>query len=239
MKLLLIRFLNGSGLGNALRSLLAHSPNLKPLIRLHTTGYFAQTGWPKTVLETENGLNVGCGYAIDRDEKPIPWMTYPMIHFLNERLRPKMHVFEYGSGQSTLYFTQKGLMVDSVENDPKWLKHTQDAAGKNARIHYVKKEDATQYNTFIRSLKKTFHIVVVDGHPGGQGRVNCLQESLKWLRDDGVVLFADTEFIMHRHVPLDIKKKGFKVMPFWGMRPVTNGMSCTCVFYRRGNCFGI
>ena len=237
VKRVLIRFLNGSGLGNILRKLLAHAPDLQPLDALRTTGYLAQTGWTRTAL-TENGLNKGCGYPIDRNGNPIPWITYPMISFLNERLRPKMTVFEYGSGQSTLYFVRKGLMVDSVENKPDWFKRTQEAAGKNARIHYVKEEDMTQYKTFIHSLKKTFHIIVIDGYPWKE-RTACLHEALKALRDDGVVLFDDSESPELRGMFLGMKKKGFKVIPFWGMRPVDKGLSCTSVFYRDNNCLGI
>jgi hypothetical protein len=33
---------------------------------------------------------------VDRRGNPIPWCTYPFIHFIESRLRPDFRVFEYG-----------------------------------------------------------------------------------------------------------------------------------------------
>jgi hypothetical protein len=31
---------------------------------------------------------------VDKDSKPIPWMTYPFIDFISDRLYPDMEIFE-------------------------------------------------------------------------------------------------------------------------------------------------
>jgi len=49
-----------------------------------------------------------------------PWITLGALDFLSGLLRPTDRVFEWGSGGSTLYLTQRVQEVISVEHDLKW-----------------------------------------------------------------------------------------------------------------------
>lgn len=52
---------------------------------------------------------------------PCPWLTFGAILALQERVRPGMSVFEFGSGGSTLFWLARGAAeVVSVEHDPAW-----------------------------------------------------------------------------------------------------------------------
>lgn len=59
----------------------------------------------------------------------LPWVTDGAIDFLDTFIseRRKMgfttKVFEFGSGNSTLYFLSKGCFVTSVEHDANWAKN--------------------------------------------------------------------------------------------------------------------
>lgn len=54
--------------------------------------------------------------------EPIPWYTYPTIDFLNNLDLRNVDIFEYGSGNSSIYFLNKGALVTSVEDDLDWFK---------------------------------------------------------------------------------------------------------------------
>jgi hypothetical protein len=41
---------------------------------------------------------------------PAPWMPFDVIEFLGEQLRIGTHVFEYGSGGSTLFWVSRGAI---------------------------------------------------------------------------------------------------------------------------------
>ena len=41
---------------------------------------------------------------IDKNSNPLPWVTYGFIDFISERLNKSIDVFEYGSGNSTLWY---------------------------------------------------------------------------------------------------------------------------------------
>ena len=50
---------------------------LRALLFSRHNGYLVTTGWVKSFLARE---------PLDSDGKPIPWLSYPFISFLSERL---------------------------------------------------------------------------------------------------------------------------------------------------------
>src|SRR5437660_7893940 len=50
----------------------------------------------------------------------VPWFSYAAIDFLEKFLRPNMTICEYGSGGSTLFFSQRAKSVYSIEDNQKW-----------------------------------------------------------------------------------------------------------------------
>lgn len=48
--------------------------------------------------------SVRTGKPCRKDGSPIPWMNYSVIQFLDERLNKDLSLFEYGSGNSTMFY---------------------------------------------------------------------------------------------------------------------------------------
>ena len=59
------------------------------------SSYLEQVGWFDSFFAQ---------IAVDCNCKPIPWLTYPSIAFIDPRLSCEMSLFEYGSGNSTLWW---------------------------------------------------------------------------------------------------------------------------------------
>ena len=67
-----------------------------------------------SILKKSSALEA-CGWyasaransAVNARGDPIPWITYPAIEFLQERVRPDWDVFEYGSGNSTRWYAAR------------------------------------------------------------------------------------------------------------------------------------
>jgi hypothetical protein len=55
---------------------------------------------------------------IDGDGNPTPWYTYPAIAYLSQLDFSERIVFEYGSGNSTLWRGARSKRVVSVESAP-------------------------------------------------------------------------------------------------------------------------
>jgi hypothetical protein len=64
--------------------------------------------------------SVSGGIPVDRVGRPIPWYTYPAIEFLRQLDFGDRVVFEYGAGNSTLFWADIARRVVSVEDDPAW-----------------------------------------------------------------------------------------------------------------------
>ena len=56
----------------------------------------------------------------DKLNRPIPWYTYAAIDYLDQLDFSEKRVFEYGSGNSTLYWSQRCKAVVAVEHSEEW-----------------------------------------------------------------------------------------------------------------------
>ena len=61
-------------------------------------GFLREAGWLKSVEKR---------MPVNRNGEPIPWFTISFNYYLDGRLKKEMSVFEYGSGNSTLYFSSR------------------------------------------------------------------------------------------------------------------------------------
>src|SRR5690606_5561923 len=70
----------------------------------------------------------------------VPWMNYPMIAFLRERMNNNLKIIEYGSGASTMFFAKEGASVVSIEYNEEWFvkiqRSIQEEKLDNVKLHY-------------------------------------------------------------------------------------------------------
>ena len=83
------------------------------LISMYAFGYFNEIGWINSLKKQ---------MPMDENFNPLPWVTYGFIDFISERLNNSMDIFEYGSGNSTLWYAMRVNSITSVEHDSEWLK---------------------------------------------------------------------------------------------------------------------
>ncbi len=86
------------------------------------------------------------------DGSPIPFMNYSIIDFLDERLNRSLALFEYGSGNSTLFFAARVGSVVSVESDPRWYEEVSKNMPDNVKLVLGDPDDAE--NTPPRSSSR-------------------------------------------------------------------------------------
>ncbi len=98
--------------------------------------YLGKRGWARSVAEDA---------AVDLDG-PIPWYTYSAIRDISRIIDPDARVFEYGSGNSTLWWRAHAQEVVSVEHDSAW--HTHANTGSQADIRLRQADDTTNEEHF-------------------------------------------------------------------------------------------
>lgn len=169
------------------------------------------------------------------DGSPIPWMNYHIIQFLEDRLSKDLIVFEYGSGNSTLFFAPRVAHITAVEHDPDWYAEVSTGLPSNANLTLCDPYDVDRYVNTIGLGQTKYDIVIVDA----QDRVACLKAAPPHLSSRGVILLDDAEKPIYQSGINYLLAQGFRQLPFEGLKPSGIRAYRTTVFYRNDNCLDI
>jgi predicted O-methyltransferase YrrM len=112
----------------------------------------------------------------------MPWYTSPCLEWLSGFNLKSKFVFEYGTGDSTKWYVEKGAYVTGVDHDHKWTSQggvyirlaTEQKEYLEAIYHYLSKEVGF----------KKYDIVVIDG----VYRDECTQHALACLKSGGYLI---------------------------------------------------
>ncbi|RDC57048.1 FkbM family methyltransferase [Pedobacter chinensis] len=210
----------------ALKTLIAKPSRLKALLSYGHKGYLNSIGW-FTAFDQKQ--------AVDREGKALPWVTYSFIDFIKERINKTQHIFEYGSGSSTIFYAERAGSVTSVEHDESWFDKVKNNSPANAEMIFCKLEQDGEYAKKATLLDRKFDIIIVDG----RDRVNCCKYSIEALSSNGVLILDDSEREFYHPARIFLKEKGFKELSFSGISPGFFYEKATSVFYKTDNCLGI
>jgi hypothetical protein len=195
-------------------------------IQLIFVSSLREKGWFKSFRKKQ---------AIDKDGGPIPWCSYPFIKFIEPRLSEEFDVFEFGSGNSTIWYASRVNFVKSVEHDQEWYNYVKNKLPANTDYVYRKLEYGGNYCNEPNADNRTYHIIIIDG----RDRNNCVNHSIDNLSKDGVIIF-DNANLQNYNIGVDaLTKNNFRRIDFWGLSPVTIHETCTTIFYREQNCLNI
>jgi hypothetical protein len=188
--------------------------------------YLRASGWIDSHLARSS---IGSG------GEPIPWYRYSAIDFLAERVRAEHAVFEFGSGNSTLWWAERAASVTAVEHDSHWAGQVRRGVPENVTLLEISLEADGGYCRTARRVGERFDIVVIDG----RDRVNCALHCLEALTDDGVIVWDDSQRRRYRPGLEFLAERGFRRLRFTGLGPIAANDGETSVLYRPSNCFGI
>lgn len=207
-------------------SLLFEPKVFSALVSLRAWGYLLDMGWFNS-FKNKKPLN--------KYGNPIPWFTYPAVEFLSERLNGNMIVFEFGSGNSTLFFADRVREIYSVEHNKEWFEKVSKSLPSNSYLHLIESETQLSYLEPMQSKHIKYDLIIVDGIY----RNDCLLESIKYLKQGGVIILDDSERGEYFEGITQIVEKGFKKLDFWGISPGYLYRKSTTIFYNPVNCLNI
>ena len=210
----------------AVTSVLSQPKLCKKLISVGTSGYLYEIGWIEAFKKQ---------LPIDKDGAPLPWVTYSFIDFISNRLDKTMDVFEYGAGNSTLWYAKKTNSVTSVENDKQWFEKIKNRMPNNVQIYYEELLYGEKYSKFSKNLEIKFDIIIVDG----RDRVNSMKSAIHSIKPGGVIVLDDSERVIYKDGIDFLMNAGFKKIDFSGISPGLFYKKSTTIFYRHNNCLGI
>lgn len=188
------------------------------LLAFKYNGYLVQTGWLKS-YKNRNPVNA--------QGEPVPWMTYSFIKFAESYFTKEMALFEYGAGNSTLFYSSRVDIVDTVETNKLWHKKLSGNIPSNVRLRFCEKDE--KYEKMIHSFNKKYDVIVVDGIR----RNECIEQALRAVKPDGIIILDDSERIEYAKGVLLLSSKGFKRLDFWGISPGYFHDKSTSIFSRQ------
>jgi hypothetical protein len=124
----------------------------------------------------------------------LPWITDGATNFLDgyiaDNLKKSTKVFEFGLGNSTLYFLSRGCHVTGVEHDEHWFNMI---ASASKVFEYEKIQLSLGMRPYTEAYSSNqYDVISIDG----RDRVLCLKRVLQLgLLDSSIIVLDNTERI--------------------------------------------
>lgn len=196
---------------------------LRALARILPKPFVVFSTWRILSMKYGHLKSVSQKAAVDAYGQPIPWYTYPAIEYLNGLNFQDIDVFEYGAGNSSLFWSKRARTVVSVESDAEWYERIRGRSPENHLL--LLEEDETRYVEAISHHGRKFNIVVVDG----KWRIRCILEALKHLESPGLILLDNSD--RHPDACEILWKAGFLEIDFHGFGPINGYCWTTSLFF--------
>ena len=188
------------------------------LLSFMHNGYLKEIGWYDTYFNKK---------PVDANGNPIPWTTYSYIEFIKLYLKPGMLLFEYGSGNSTLFYAKYVHQLISVEHDRRWYSKISSILPANCKL--ISADVTSEEYICPYELKKNkFDIIVVDG----RRRNECIVQCANFLKKTGIIILDDSERETYSEGIGYLLHNGYKRLDFWGIAPMYFHNKCTTVFFK-------
>jgi hypothetical protein len=190
----------------------------------------------RTLLQLLNGIlfqyawlrSLRSAKSVDARGEPLPWITYPAIDFLVQLDLSDKKVFEWGSGQSTLFWAPRVAKIVSVETEPEWYQYVSQSAPSNCQVILSKREPQS-YAEIIEQYSEGFDIILIDGP--GDFRPACSRTAIEQLKRGGIIILDNSDQSLNSARIL--RDSGLIQVDFTGFAPGQGYATTTSMFFDR------
>jgi len=183
--------------------------------------------------ETGHFLSSLKSRAVAKGGKPLPWYTYPAVHFLESKDFRNCTVLEFGAGQSTLWWSGRATSVLSFEANLEWQTYIERDAPPNVKVVHAP-QDLAGVESRLRDL--SFDVIVVDG----MDRVKASRLARDVVKPGGAIIVDNTDEYWEPNGTYPImdlfRSAGFFRVDFYGHHPAAIVPGCTSIFFQH-DCF--
>ena len=158
----------------------------------------------------------------DGESKVKPLLTSSFLDWFETQKWNKLKLLELGSGNSTLYFSKFFESITSYETDQSWFDKL--IIKKLTNVNLIK-VDSIIKNFEDNNLKNldNFDVILLDA---GENRAKLT----RWIINHnykGIIFFDNSEW--YRKSINMFHKIGFLEIPFFGIKPTEDWVSCTSI----------
>ncbi|MDJ1471634.1 hypothetical protein [Xanthocytophaga flava] len=162
--------------------------------------------------------------CVDKNTNPLPWFTYPAIEYLKQLDLSQKTVLEWGSGNSSLFFSSLAKKVYSIEHNADWYERVKGFKIANQTIVNATEE---QYVDAIKKFDTKFDIIIVDGIL----RNECASIAHDFLNSGGLIILDNSD--RHPDISKDLRVKNLIQVDMHGLGPINNYTWTTSFFFTR------
>jgi hypothetical protein len=165
--------------------------------------------------------------SVNLQKEPIPWFTYPAIDFLKQLDFRGKTMLEWGSGNSSLFFSERVKQLYSIEHDETWFNQVKDYNIFNQTLVYAHSDYSIKPNQF----SKNFDIILIDGIE----REQCSKVAVNMLNKGGMIILDNSD--RNPNIAEYFRNLGHIEFDFHGFGPINDYTWTTSIFVDRDYCF--
>jgi len=159
--------------------------------------------------------------------KVIPQLTFDFIEWMEEQETSDKTIVEFGSGNSTLYFSNKFKNVITYEDEPQWIEMIKSRNIENIHINFL---DYNFYKKEPDSLKNADFILIDNNPRDNNSRLYVAQALIEKINYQNTLVLDNGNWNGDCYFYLRTKYNFFN--DFIGINP-RGDRSVTTVFYGR------
>jgi len=161
---------------------------------------------------------------------PIPWWSYSATSVIDQIVSTAGSVLEIGSGNSTLWWLNRGNSVLAIETSEQWADSIRESAGVDPNleliIHPLDSVDKLQ----LLPAERRFDVLHID-HTGD--RSDAIRRFLPHLSEHGVLIVDNTDREEYRSSLVDLVDQGYSRLDFFGIGPINAYCWQTTLFFKQ------
>ena len=164
--------------------------------------------------------------------RPVPWWPYSATTFVDQVVATDATVLEIGSGNSTLWWLERGNSVTAIETSDVWAESVRTSARNFAGLDLVV-DPLTDFDPgiLIKAFRK-FDVLHID-HSGD--RAEAIHSFLPYLSDNGIAIIDNSDRAEYQDAFQFFIDLGYSRLDFFGIGPINAFCWQTTVFYRVGS----
>ncbi|MGB7316259.1 MAG: hypothetical protein WA939_25265 [Nodosilinea sp.] len=124
---------------------------------------------------------------VDANHEPLPWFTYPAIEYLAQLDLSSKTIFEWGSGNSSLFLAKRCKQITSVESNKEWYEYCSQELLSNQKILF--REESEFAEAIDESLSK-FDLIIIDSLRRGE----CAKKAIEHLNSGGLIILDNSDW---------------------------------------------
>lgn len=177
------------------------------------------------------GLSIERKASIDCNGRALPWYTLPAIEFLKTLDYKDKNIYEFGCGNSSLFWSQRANSVTGVEDNAQWYEFCRRNSPDNVTLSL--QPEKSGYVNHIRETQRQYDVIVIDG----KWRYECCQSAITSLAADGCIILDNSdraqEYIEYQNAIEFLNHQQLLQVDFTGFSTGASFVTTTSVFFRR------